>query len=205
MPNNDQYSGFATNFGGLYDQVRYQQAIAQGKTAQQALDKGDPGIGAPRLGTVSTASSYGVAVPTEYLRAHLGDDPAAWRTARAQLQIGDQTVVAPFIDIGPSKEQQKKGVVVDVSTPLSDALGGFDHTKASVKILPNAGPDYTTEKDEWNKEQAAIPKQITRPLDGEASQTPWTSLLKNSGWLSLEAGPDENKKRLPIDALTSLV
>jgi hypothetical protein len=102
MPSNDDessVSGYATQFGGLYDQIRYNRELARGKSVRQALAKGDPGIGAPRLGTVNTASSYGVAVPTEYLRTHLGNDPAAWRTARAQLQVGDQTVVAPFIDM----------------------------------------------------------------------------------------------------------
>ena len=93
---------------------------------------------------------------------------------------------------------------MDVSTPLSDALGGFDKTKASVKILPNAGPDYKTDQDEWNQEQASIGKQFPA-VAAEPSRTPWTSLLKNSGWMSLMSGSDENKKRLPADVLTSLV
>jgi hypothetical protein len=144
-------------------------------------------------------------VPTEYLRRNLGDDPAAWRTARAELKIGDQTVTAPFIDIGPSKGQQKKGVVVDVSTPLSDAMGGFDHTKASVKIIPNAGPDYVTDQDEWHKEQVTIGSQFSQPPAN--SPTPWTSLLKKSGWMSLLSGPDQNNKRdtLSADAVSFLV
>jgi hypothetical protein len=200
MPNNDPtvYSGYATNFGGLYDQVRYQQAIAQGKSEKQALKVGDPGIGAPRLGTVSTANSYGVAVPTQYLREHLGNDPAAWRTARAELKIGDQTVIAPFVDIGPGKKQRAAGVVVDVTTPLSDAMGGFDKTKASVKIIPNAGPDYTTDQDEWYKEQAEIGKQFARPSVGaEPSPTPWAPLYADS---------DEDRKPnvLPSQFLASI-
>lgn len=203
------YSGLATNFGGLYDQVRYHQALAQGMTERQALDRGDPGVGAPRLGAISTANAYGVAMPTDALRAQLGKDPAAWRTARAQLTIGDQTITVPLVDIGPSKDQQEKGVVVDVTTPLSDAMGGFDMKKANVKIIPNAGPDYTTEEDEWRKEQAAIGKLVaSRPAVGnERSRTPWTSLLKDSGWMGLMGGQDETKKRdtLPVDALTSLV
>jgi hypothetical protein len=201
------YFGYATNFGGLYDQIQYAKALAAGKTQRQALAKGDPGIGAPRLGAVNTADSYGVAVPTEYLRKHLGDDPAAWRTARAELKIGNSTVMAPFVDIGPGKKQRDAGVVVDVTTPLSDAMGGFDKTKASVRIVPNAGPDYTTDQDEWHKEQAALRKQVASrpPVGNEPSRMPWTSLLKDSGWMSLMSGDDQKRDTLSVEALTSLV
>src|SRR4029077_18769140 len=71
------FYGDATNFGGLYDQIRYNQALEAGKTEQQALKVGDPGIGTPRLGTINTASHYGVAVPTDVLRANFGNDQSA--------------------------------------------------------------------------------------------------------------------------------
>jgi hypothetical protein len=193
------FSGDATNFGGLYDQIRYNQALAAGATVQQALKQGDPGIGTPRLGTINTASHYGIAVPTDVLRANFGNDESAWRTARAELNVGDQTVTVPIIDVGPGKKQQKSGVVVDVSNPLSDALGGFDRTKASVKLIPNAGPDYKTHPDDWHDEQADIRKQLSTPKSVWDQPSPsWTSLIPSD---------DETQKRLsdalPVSALTA--
>jgi hypothetical protein len=203
MPSDDKssYSGIATNFAGLYDQIKYAAAKAAGLSDTQASAKGDSGVGAPRLGTVNTANAYGVAVPTEYLRKNLGNDPADWRSARAQLTVGDKTVMVPFVDIGPGSDQRKKGVIVDVTKPLSDAMGGFDYAKANLKIIPNVGPDYKTNQDEWYNEQDAIAKQFPNPKE----PAPWTSAAPTPSWAGMIPDRDEIvKRRLPVQALTAL-
>jgi hypothetical protein len=159
-----------------YQRVR-DAALAAGKTAKQAEDagllKGDNGIGHPYLGTVSTPNSYGVALPTSYLQKNLGDDPAAWRTARAQLTVNNQTVSVPIIDVGPGQKEQDNGVVTDVSYPLSQALGGFDMAKAKVSLVPNAGPDYLTDQAKWYREQGQIASSLSTPQIGaEPAPTP---------------------------------
>jgi hypothetical protein len=176
--------GWATNFGAPSDLVNYQRAraiaLAAGKTDDQAekagLLAGDNGIGHPSLGSVSSPNSYGVALPTSYLQDHLGNDPSAWRTARAQLTVNNQTVSVPIIDVGPGQKQQDKGVVTDVSYPLSQALGGFDMAKAQVSLVPNAGPDYLTNRDAWDREQRSITSSL---IGGEPSPTPSLSPAPN--------------------------
>jgi hypothetical protein len=155
-----QYSGYATNFADQKDLLRYQKAKAAGKSERQALAVGDNGIGAPSLGTVSTPNSYGVAVPTSFLRQHFGDDPAAWRTARAKLEYGDQTIQVPYVDVGPGTKQQKKGVITDLTYPLSQGLGTGDMSKIKLTPVPNAGVDYNTNKEDWQTEQGQIQKQL---------------------------------------------
>jgi hypothetical protein len=156
-------SGYATTFGDPGDQERYAKAKAAGKTENQALRVGDPGIGTPSLGTVSSANTYGVAAPTHYLRQQFGNNPASWRTARARVTIGGQSVTVPYVDVGPGSGAQKKGVVTDVTHPLAQAFGGFDKTKAKIEALPNAGPDYINDKEAWFKEQNAIASSLNVP------------------------------------------
>jgi hypothetical protein len=176
-----QYSGYATNFADQKDLLRYQRAKAAGKSERQALAVGDNGIGAPSLGTVSTPNSYGVAVPTSFLHEHFGDNPAAWRTARAQVTYGDKTVSVPYVDIGPGKRQQNKGVITDLTYPLSQALGTGDMSKVTIKPLPNAGVDYVTDHDKWYDEQGQIDKILaqngtTKPgIGATPSPTPYVA------------------------------
>ena len=106
-------------FADQPDKDRFDAAIAAGKTEDQALQVGDNWIGAKPLGRVSTGNSYGVAVPEEYLQRHFGNDPANWRTARADLTYNGQTVRVPFVDIGPSPEKQAEGIITDITYPLS--------------------------------------------------------------------------------------
>jgi hypothetical protein len=130
-------------------------------TEDEALQVRDNGVGAPNLGSVSTANSYGVAAPTSYLRRHFGNDPANWRTARAELTTQDgQTVRVPFVDIGPSPEQQANHVITDITYPLSQGLGTGGKAHVSIKMIPNAGPDYLKDKDAWYEEQGQIGNQF---------------------------------------------
>jgi len=199
------FAGIATNFGGLRDLINYQVAKARGATEKQALTEGDPGIGAPRLGNVNTQTAYGVALPEERLRSALGDDPANWRTARAQITVGDQSVAVPIVDVGPGKKPQAKGVVVDLSDPLAKGLGDVDWSKSNVQILPNAGPDYTTDRTAWDNEQAAIGKSFPQggTIGAEPNpvplQTPTQSILSLLGY-------DEDQKQPPniLQAIRSL-
>jgi len=200
-----QKQGDATRFGGVGDVISFWDAVRQGQTKRQALKVGDPGVGAPSLGTVSSTNSYGIAVPTQYLQQNFGSDPANWRTARGTLTVGDQTVTVPFIDIGPSKAQQKSGVVVDVSQPLSDALGGFDRTQASVKLLPKAGPDPIEDSDAWYKEQQQIAQRLNVPgVGAEPSPTPLGStepsmtqkILNIANLQSANVSPEDVRKAL---------
>jgi len=199
------FAGIATSFGGLKDLIAYQMKKAQGGTEQQALSVGDPGIGSPHLGGISTATSYGIALPKTRLVSSLGDDPAAWRTARAQVNVGDQTVSVPIIDIGPGRKPQSKGVVTDLSDPLSKGLGDVDWTKANVQIIPNAGPDYTTDRAAWNREQANIGKQFPQggTIGAEPGPTPLQS--QTDMILSLLTDYDEDTRNKNIaQAIKSL-
>jgi hypothetical protein len=166
-------TGLATTFADPSDILRYYAAIARGRSEKQALLVGDNGVGHPDLGSISTPNSFGVALPSNYLTEQLGNEPAAWRAARARLTIGGNTVMVPIVDIGPGKGPQSRGVVTDVTHPLSQALGGFDSTKANVQILPNAGPDYTTDQDRWYQEQSKIAQQLGYPgIGSEPAPTP---------------------------------
>jgi hypothetical protein len=75
--------GIATTFADQGDPLAYQDAIARGATEEQALEVGDNGIGHESLGRINTNQNYGIAVPEESLRRTFGNDPAAWRKARA--------------------------------------------------------------------------------------------------------------------------
>ena len=148
--------GIATNFADPRDLARYHAARARGRSESYALSVGDNGVGAPTLGAIDTTSNYGIAVPTSYLRANFGSDPAAWRTARAQITMNGQTLQVPFIDVGPGKGPQSRGVIADLSYPLSQALGGKGWDKIQLSPLANAGVDYTLDPDGWRAEQQGI-------------------------------------------------
>lgn len=161
-----QYSGYATTFADPGDLKRYQDAIARGASEQQALSVGDNGIGAPALGSVSTPGVYGVAVPTSYLRQNLGNDPAAWRRARALITYGDTSVQVPIVDVGPGQKQLKRGVITDLTDPLSRALGTSGKDKVGMTLLPDAGPDYSTHGINWQNEQDTIADRLASQAQG---------------------------------------
>jgi hypothetical protein len=119
-------------------------------------------------------------MPQDQLRQQLGDNPAAWRTARAQLTVNNQTVSVPIIDVGPTQKQQDKGVVTDVSYPLSQALGGFDMAKAKVSLVPNAGPDYLANRDAWDREQGSIQSSLVGAEPAPTPSQPATASLADN-------------------------
>ena len=148
--------GYATNFADPGDLARYRAAIARGASEQEALSVGDNGVGSPNLGSISTSDAYGIAVPTSYLRANFGSDPAAWRTARNRIVVNGQEITVPYIDIGPGKGPQARGVIADLSYPLSQAVGGTGRDRIELNPVANAGPDYLKDQEGWQAEQAAL-------------------------------------------------
>jgi hypothetical protein len=159
------YSGYATTFGDPADIDPYYAAIDAGKGIKQALNVGDPGVGASRLGELDTSKTYGVAVPESYLRNNLGSDPAAWRTARALVNFSGQNVRVPIIDLGPGSGPMSHGVVTDLSYPLAQRLGATGSDPVNYQLMPNAGPDYTIDRDAFNQEQDAISSGLTAATD----------------------------------------
>ena len=147
-----------------------------------SLKTGDPGVGAPALGTVNTKNSFGVAVPEEIMTKLYGgksSDPsttANWRTARAQVTINGQTYVVPISDLGPGEGPRKAGRVTDFTSYLMKGVGLMSDDADSpvqIKLLPpGSGPDYLADRAGWNTEQENLRKQLFRP---EPETTPWAS------------------------------
>ncbi|HTD17835.1 MAG TPA: hypothetical protein VK673_21810 [Chthoniobacterales bacterium] len=159
-PTLDQISGIVSTFADPTDIARYQRGIASGLSEEDALKIGDNGIGSKDLGTIDTTKAYGVAVPRSVLERYFGNDPAAWRRARAVVNMGGQNVIAPIVDEGPGEGPQARGVVADLTNTLSRALKSDGYDPADVSLLANAGPDYLSERDSWNAEQDRIRKQF---------------------------------------------
>jgi hypothetical protein len=135
------------------------------------LRVGDPGVGASRLGEVNTSTAYGIAVPENDLVQNFGRNPAAWRTARAQVNTGGTQVQVPIIDIGPGSGPVSRGAVTDLSHPLAQGLGASGWDPARVQLIPNAGPDYTTDRDAWDQEQSNIAANFSPASDGQTADS----------------------------------
>jgi hypothetical protein len=157
----NQYRGYATEFADPLDLLHYNLAKRAGKSEPYALSVGDNGVGAPPLGTVDTTDAYGVAVPRKQLIKQFGNDPAAWRRARALVTYKGQTVQAPIIDFGPGSKPQRRGVITDLSYPLSKAMGSNGMAKVDMQLVGDAGPDYKNEQDDWQAEQDKIASQLS--------------------------------------------
>jgi hypothetical protein len=177
--------GYATNFADPGDLARYQRAKAAGKSESYALSIGDNGVGAPVLGGVTTPESYGVAVPRSYLRQQFGNDPQAWRRARAQVTYGERTISVPIVDIGPGSKQQRRGVITDLTYPLSQDLGTGGKSKVDLKIVGDAGPDYKADPESWQDEQSQIASQLNPSAYGQSMAA--RPMTDETG---LYAGPD---------------
>jgi hypothetical protein len=177
--------GYATNFADPGDLARYHRAKALGKSESYALSIGDNGVGAPVLGGVTTPESYGVAVPRSYLRQQFGNDPEAWRRARAQVTYGDKTVQVPIVDIGPGSKQQRRGVITDLTYPLSQDLGTGGKSKVDLQIVGDAGPDYKADPEGWQDEQNQIANNLNPSAYGQSM-----AAMPASSDTGMYAGPD---------------
>jgi hypothetical protein len=161
-------SGIATTFADHADIEAYNRAKAGGASEEQALEVGDNGIGSKHLGEVRTTNAYGVAVPEQQLIDQFGQDPEAWRKARAVVNIGGQRVTVPIVDVGPGKKALANGVVTDLTGPLAKALQSQGYSPAQISLIANAGPDYTADPTNWYAEQ----KKIRSSLPGSG---PWVN------------------------------
>jgi hypothetical protein len=172
-------NGYATKFADQGDLAAYHRARANGASEQEALQVGDNGIGNDDLGTVNTPNTFGVAVPREQLQKQLGNDPAAWRTARAMVTVNGHRAVVPIVDIGPGTKAQSRGVVTDLTGPLASAMGSSGFDPVGISLVRNAGPDYLTDRKGWYAEQQRIASQLPNagpwnndPVQGQASAGP---------------------------------
>jgi hypothetical protein len=163
--------GLATNFAGEDDLEAYRQAKANGATEEEALQVGDNGIGNDQLGGIKTPNVYGAAVPEDVLRQSLGNDPAAWRRARAEVWMNGQKRLVPIVDLGPGQSAQARGVTTDITAPLSNGLGGSGMDPVTTRIIPEAGPDYTQDQAAWWKEQHQIEASMPGAKDWSAFPT----------------------------------
>ena len=147
-----------------YGQNPQQAGAAQGKaTVFGYQDPEDIGVGAPALGNLSTDNDFlhGVAVPHKTLIRELGNNPAAWRSARVQItNVGNlQTMTVPIVDLGPGRVPLRRGVAVDFTQAVDNAFnnqGGDAGNMFHTKILPNAGPDVRTDPAAFWAEQAEL-------------------------------------------------
>jgi hypothetical protein len=112
-------------------------------------DSQDNGQGSPLLdpnkgsGVVTNRNDiYGVALPEDVLMRELGipagrnwSDWAAARNAGVLVTDGNKSFVVPIVDLGPGKEPQSRGVVIDETKALNTAFGGDG--KRNYKIIPN--------------------------------------------------------------------
>lgn len=138
------------------------------------FDPDDEGVGAPRLGQLDTndARLIGLAVPEEQLRRQFGNHPELWRKARADVVLADGThVMVPIVDIGPSDEQLKKGIGVDMTYGMTKLLNHNDETSTyKVKLIGDAGPDVTKDPKAFLREQAQLAKNGPQPMQPVAEK-----------------------------------
>jgi hypothetical protein len=143
-------------------------------------DKGDPGVGAPRLGTISTNDPdlVGIAVPEQALRQQIGANPAAWRQARVDVMTQDgRHMLVPIVDLGPGDTSPQRGVAADFTQKLHGLLGNTGEQTYGFKIIPNAGPDVEKDPQAFIAEQRQLmtgadtrPKPAATPGTGPASR-----------------------------------
>ena len=122
-------------------------------------DKGDAGVGAPRLGTIQTNDPdlVGIAVPEQALRQQLGANPALWRQARVDVMTKDgRHMLVPIVDLGPKDTTAQRGVAADFTQGLHKMLGNTGEETYGFKIVPGAGPDVEKDPQAFIAEQRQL-------------------------------------------------
>ena len=120
-------------------------------------DPDDNGVGAPKLGGLSTDNTdlIGIAVPEQALRSYVSAHPADWRKARVDVVTKDgRHVLVPIVDLGP--RDTSGAVAADFTQGLTNLTGNTGDQNYQFKIIPNAGPDVMKNPQEFADEQAAI-------------------------------------------------
>lgn len=122
-------------------------------------DAMDEGVGAPKLGKLSTNNTdlLGVAVPQAALERFVSQRPADWRKARVEVTTSDgKRLLVPIVDLGPHDTSNQRGVVADFTQGLTNLTGNTGEQNYQFRIIPNAGPDVTTHPQAFADEQAAL-------------------------------------------------
>ena len=135
-------------------------------------DQGDPGVGAPKLGGLSTNNTdlIGAAVPQEALQRYVSAHPADWRKARVEVVTDDgRRLLVPIFDLGPRDTSDERGVVADFTQALTNLTGNIGEQNYKFRIIPNAGPDVMKNPQEFADEQAAIVKVSIKGQVSDAS------------------------------------
>jgi hypothetical protein len=128
-------------------------------TPQDLASGQDNGVGAARLGGLSTPDTAGIALPEWVLQSKFGNSPAAWRKAR--VDIVDQTtgkrLRVPVVDLGPGPGPQQAGVVADLTPFVNSYFGNQGGNKNLMfKFADTTGPDVNKNPQLFADEQAAI-------------------------------------------------
>jgi len=111
----------ASSFADLADVRAYKQAIANGKTEQQAFAVGDNGVGA--WGDVTaTRLKPMCALPPEDWKARWGNGHNA-RGKKVSVTYKNKTVVGELRDTMPHKKNITNGAGIDLNPAFAEAFG----------------------------------------------------------------------------------
>jgi N-acetyl-anhydromuramyl-L-alanine amidase AmpD len=182
----------ATAPAGATAAVSGTQGYISGKaTTFGYKDPDDSGVGAPKLGGLSTNNTdlIGIAVPQAALQSYVSAHPADWRKARVDV-VGQngQHVLVPIVDLGPRDTSGE--VAADFTQGLTNLTGNTGDQNYQFKIIPNAGPDVMKNPQGFADEQAAIRAGI----DTGAKIRPQASTAKKPSYVlaPLQQSPAES-------------
>jgi hypothetical protein len=105
-----------------------------------------------------------------------------------------QTVRVPYVDVGPGSGPQSKGVIMDLTHPVSEGLntGGMANNATLKYLPPGSGPDYTTHPDAWYVKQGHLSKQFANNPAAQIGAEPAPSpFAAPAGPLGSPAAPDD--------------
>lgn len=154
-------TGYASSFGGN-DPVEYANNGHFGSPVFGKVDLRDP-------------EGRGVAVPQDILQKYLGNNPANWTGAQAEVVNHDtgQRQIVPIKDVGPGPTNRSKGAVVDLLPGTAKDVGGNGWSKSSVRIIPASKSADDSTPDDTTQVAAATPDASAPVADdgsGDAQQ-----------------------------------
>lgn len=103
------------------------KATVFGLNMDGSPDQLDNGRGAPVLGSINTANQQvvGAALPIPILRARFGSLKAArGQFIEVEHPSKGKSIIAQIVDLGPSNEQIKKGIALDLTYKAQHDLDG---------------------------------------------------------------------------------
>jgi hypothetical protein len=111
----------ASSFADPADVAAYRQAIAEGKSEEEALALGDNGIGAWGDDTTSEQQPM-CALPPDDWRAKWGSGSIA-RGKQVEVTYNGQTVIGELRDTMPPKAKITNGAGIDLNPGFASAFG----------------------------------------------------------------------------------